>query len=188
MNWLNIISKDHCKWIEFVKTLGENNYAEDIVQEMYLKLHAMDNAQRNSNDKRYALNYSTEDRVLNQNGTSNASYIKMVLYTMFIDFKKELNKYSNSEINETEEEEILIDNEKAWGAFISVVEREMQTWQKYDRLLFNLYSTKKISMRSIAKELDVDVRSVWNTINNCKTKIKVRLNDDYKELKQIEND
>ena len=46
MNWLNIIAKDHKKWVNYVRNFGEYNYAEDIVQEMYLKLVRMDEALR----------------------------------------------------------------------------------------------------------------------------------------------
>ena len=189
MNWLNIIAKDHKKWVNYVRNFGEYNYAEDIVQEMYLKLVRMDEAQRTAADKRYALNYSTEDRVLNDNGTPNASYIWLVLRTMFIDFQKQKNKYQKISLNDIQiEESYNTDMEQAWGDFTTVVERESNTWQLYDRLLFNLYSSSKISMRDISEGTGIELRSIWNTINNCKGRIKIRLCDEYKELKNKEND
>jgi len=189
MNWLNIIAKEHKKWVNYVRNFGEYNYAEDIVQEMYLKLVRMDEAQRTTTDKRYALNYSTEDRVLNDNGTANASYIWLVLHTLFIDFQKQKNKYQKISLNDIQiEESYNTDMEKAWGDFTTIVEKESNTWQLYDRLLFNLYSSSKISMRDISEGTGIELRSIWNTINNCKARIKVKLCEEYKQLKNKEND
>ena len=39
MQWVNILSRYHKEWITIVKSFGEGNLAEDIVQEMYLRIH-----------------------------------------------------------------------------------------------------------------------------------------------------
>ena len=38
-NWLSIVAKHHNEWIKVINSFGEYDYAEDIVQEMYIALH-----------------------------------------------------------------------------------------------------------------------------------------------------
>ena len=37
--WLEVVAKQHKEWIRIVNSFGEYDYAEDIVQEMYIVLH-----------------------------------------------------------------------------------------------------------------------------------------------------
>jgi len=39
MEWLKIVAKDHKEWVKLVQSFGEDFFAEDIVQESYLRLH-----------------------------------------------------------------------------------------------------------------------------------------------------
>lgn len=176
MDWLTIIANDHKKWIAFVKGFGEIELSEDIVQDMYIKLHNMDNAVRNSKDKRFAKNYCTTSRVL-KDGKPNTTYIWMVLHSIFIDYQKEKSKtikISLEDVNLTFED---YDTDK--DLFIEKLENEKKSWHTYDKLLFDIYSTKDLSMRDIANGAGIDLRSIWNTLQNCKQRIK-KLEKDYK--------
>ena len=37
-DWMNIVARQHEDWIKIVNAFGEYNYAEDIVQEAYIRL------------------------------------------------------------------------------------------------------------------------------------------------------
>ncbi len=39
MEWLNIVAKDHKEWVKVVESFGEDFFAEDIVQEAYLRIY-----------------------------------------------------------------------------------------------------------------------------------------------------
>jgi len=39
MNWLKEVAKFHADYLRIVQSYGEDFYAEDIVQEMYIRLH-----------------------------------------------------------------------------------------------------------------------------------------------------
>ena len=39
MNLLERVSKQHNKWVKLALKLGAGSYAEDIIQEVYLRLH-----------------------------------------------------------------------------------------------------------------------------------------------------
>ena len=36
---LNILAKQHDKWVRIARSFGLDNYAEDLVQDMYLKIY-----------------------------------------------------------------------------------------------------------------------------------------------------
>ena len=68
---LNIVAKDHNKWLRIVKSFGLNEEAEDLVQDMYLKI--------NSWNGKY-------DKTLMFNKTEvNHYFIFRVLRNMFLD-------------------------------------------------------------------------------------------------------
>jgi len=172
MTWLNIVSKYHDKWILIVKSYGEQRFAEDIVQDMYLKLHRMSIA--NTNEAEFL------DKVLKNNKEPNGAYIRMVLFTLFIDLKKEQNKRGETNIEDysycLEVGTTDFDNE----AFEKKLEEEKQSWYAYDRILFDIYTQNKFSMRDIANGTGIPLKSIFLTINKCKDKIKENLEVDYK--------
>lgn len=190
MNWLNEISKHHNKWVNTVKSFGEHNYAEDIVQEMYLKLVNMDEANRNTTDKRFCVDFSIESRVLKTNGEVNSSYIWLVLRTMFIDFVKEKKKVHKVSLDDTILVSELNDYDEAYGKFLSKLDLLKETWIytindkeiHYDKLLFDMYSKCDKSMRTISKDVKIETTSIFNTLKRCKENIKDELSEDWEDL------
>ena len=173
MNWLNIISKDHDKWILIVKSFGEHNDAEDIVQDMYLKLHRMSIA--NTSEAEFL------DKVLKNGNEPNGAYIRMCLFTLFLDLKKLQSKRKETNIEDhsycLEIGTTDFDNE----AFEKKLQEEKQTWYNYDRILFDVYTQNKFSMRDIAEGTGIPLKSIFLTINKCKEKIKKNLEVDYRK-------
>jgi DNA-directed RNA polymerase specialized sigma24 family protein len=43
MNWLSEVAKNHKNYVKIINSFGEYFYAEDLVQEMYLRLTATSN-------------------------------------------------------------------------------------------------------------------------------------------------
>lgn len=172
MTWLNIVSKYHDKWVLIVKSFGEQRFAEDIVQDMYLKLHRMSIA--NTNEDEFL------DKVLKNNKEPNGAYIRMVLFTLFIDLKKEQNKLKETNIEDysycLDVSTTDFDNEQ----FEKKLEEEKQSWYAYDRILFDIYTQNKFSMRDIANGTGIPLKSIFLTINKCKDKIRENLEVDYK--------
>ena len=54
MNWLKEVAKFHADYLRIVQSYGEDFYAEDIVQEMYIRLHK----------------YADREKVIQKNGTT----------------------------------------------------------------------------------------------------------------------
>ena len=76
MNWLKKVAELHEDYLRMVKSFGEEFLAEDIVQEMYIKLSK----------------YADADKVLRKNGQINKSYIFLTLRCLYYDLQKERNK------------------------------------------------------------------------------------------------
>ena len=76
MNWLKKVAELHEDYLRMVKSFGEELLAEDIVQEMYIKLSK----------------YADADKVLRKNGQINKSYIFLTLRCLYYDLQKKETK------------------------------------------------------------------------------------------------
>lgn len=140
----DIYSK-HKHWIKIVQGFGEKEYAEDIVQESYIRVYGKD---------------------------INFAYFYQVLRTMTyhlhhkkvekVEITKEI-EYSLKEDNTGEEEikEIL----KPYIDFIN-------TWDWYDKKMYMLYVTTDVSMRKMAKDSGIPLMNIFQTLKRCKERIK----------------
>ena len=162
---LEALVKKHKFWINIVKSHGEEAYAEDIVQEMYLKV-----IDKNLGEKIY------------QNGKLNISYVYLILRSMTIDLhrlKARRQKVSIEEIAEIEHEEDLTND--GYAKFLVLLDEEMRTWYWFDRMLFKVYLDEKLSIRDLAEETKISASSVFNTIKNCKDRLRVALGEDWED-------
>jgi DNA-directed RNA polymerase specialized sigma24 family protein len=72
---LKLVSEKHNDWIRIVRSFGEVDFHEDIVQEMYLKVHA----------------HKDKD-VWIRNDKLNVSYIYSILHNLFYDLQRSKSK------------------------------------------------------------------------------------------------
>lgn len=137
---MNNIYAKHLHWIKQVEKFGEFAYAEDIVQEAYIKTHGKD---------------------------INEAYFYFTLRSLTMDLhrKKVIKLELNDQIlNIPENIEVVND--------VSLYFDYIDTWDWYDKKMFLTYINNKMSMRQLSKELDITFSSVYNTITNCKNKLK----------------
>ena len=158
MNWLKEVAKFHADYLRIVQSYGEDFYAEDIVQEMYIRLHK----------------YADREKVIQKNGTLNRAYIHFTLRNIFKDLTKERNKHQMVNIEERKDIGVTYD-------YIS--KEEAETWHWYDEMLFKHYFDSGMSMRELADETRISTSSIFQTIKYCKGKLKENLNEDYEDYK-----
>lgn len=156
--WLSIVAKHHKEYVLMVKSFGERIYYEDIVQEMYLRI----------------LKYTNPDAII-KDGKVNKSYIYLVLKSIFLTYvrtKSKIDKVSLDETGQLRYEEI--DNEliASQTRTDELIQLEMNQWEWYDKMLFEVYVSDEKSMRQLAKETGISVTSIFNTIKNCKSKLR----------------
>ena len=78
--WLAVVAERHQEWVSIVNSFGEYDYAEDIVQEMYITIYK----------------YANENKVI-RNGIVSRGYIYFCcrsLYYQYYNSKRKITKVS----------------------------------------------------------------------------------------------
>lgn len=174
--WLEIVAKDHKEWVRIVKSLGEYDYAEDIVQESYIALSK----------------YSSEEKII-RNGSVNRGYMYFTLRSLTFQFynkKKKINKVSldNDIYNIEIPNKDNLEDKEAFEKVCNLIDQEIQSWHWYDTKLFSLYKDTDLSIRKIAAETHISWVSIFNTLKNCKQKIRDKHQEDYEDFKNKDYD
>lgn len=171
-SWLNIIARDHNKWVAIVKSFGEDFYSDDIVQEMYIKV----------------LRYAQPENIIKDDKV-NSAYIFFVLKNIFLDYVKTKNRIEKIRITD----EIQLKDESANPyqvladhALNIKIENEINSWHQYDSMLFRLYIESDKSMRELASGTKISLSSIFNTIKLCKERLRLAVGEDFEDY--INND
>lgn len=166
-DWLAKVAKKHKLWISIVNSFGEYNYAEDIVQEMYITL-----------DK-----YANEEKIIKNNIVSDG-YCFFTLRSLYWQYYKTKNKTKKIRIDDTENFMQIPDNSEmdeqiAFNKITNLIDKHIENWRWYDKSLFKLYRDTDMSIRKIAKETNISWVSIFNTLKKCKKEIKDKFGEDY---------
>lgn len=178
MEWLAKVAEHHKVYITWVHRWGEYDYAEDLVQEMYLKMHK----------------YNLEAKVF-RDGSISLPYVWFVLRSVYGDFyksKKQVDKFSIGEGFELEYENTDEDSFNALENLLDKIQNEKDRWDWYDVMLFDIYMKNKgtshnrsgegISMRKLSKETGISLISIFQTIKNCKQRLVDNVGEDYEDF------
>ena len=162
---LELLNKHHKEWISIIKKFGEKNYAEDIVQETYIKIW---------NSK------SCDKAIINKE--VNKAFVWIALRNNFITFQIEKNKAKKISIQDIKELVYVKEDEMKFAA-IGILDKKMHieinNWHEYDKTLFLLYVTENKSYRVLSKETTISLSSIANTIKVCKNRLKDTCGEDY---------
>jgi DNA-directed RNA polymerase specialized sigma24 family protein len=170
--WLAKVAQYHNDWIKVIQTFGEYDYAQDIVQETYIALWK----------------YADAEKLLDANGEVRKGYVYFTLRSLFYQYynkKKKINKVSFDGCWELFDDSNL-EEHKAYNDICMLIDEEIKNWDWYDRKLFKLYRDTDLSMRDIAKETNISLISIFNSIKNYKIILKEKFENDYQEY--INND
>ena len=83
MNWINKVTKHHKEYVNTIKQFGEDFYAEDLVQEMYVRF----------------ITKNKEQQVMNK-GEVNRYYVWLTLRSLFIDFHRQKSRVIKVDVSE----------------------------------------------------------------------------------------
>ena len=166
MSWIIPIVKNHKEGTKFVHSFGEYFFAEDIVQETYINL----------------LKWSSEDKLFTD-GKINKGYMWLSLKNIFLQHvnKSKRIKYVSLEnlymMEMSNNTEMLV----AKNAIEVKILDEINSWEWYDKMLFEIYRNEKTSMRKIAAKSNISLSSIFNTLKSCKKKIKDNVGEDWQD-------
>ena len=164
MNWINKVAKHHKEYVNTIKGFGEEFLAEDLVQEMYIRF----------------ITKNKEQQVI-VNGKVNRYYIFLTLRSLFIDYYRQKSKVIKVGLNEilTLQQIDELEEHQGFSKLMNKVNEEVNNWEWYDQMLFNLYKDSDKSMRDIASGTNISLRSIFITLKNCKERIKENVHEDY---------
>ena len=185
---LNILSKRHKEWIKMAKSFNlSDNDANEIVQEMYLRLY----------------NYTKSiDKIMYNKEEVNTFYIYITLrnlfYSKFTNYGKSKNKKMilfsdidedkfntliNRMVDDNQEYDDNIKKKINLEQLCDKIDSVIEDWYWYDKKLTKLYFNTKMSMRDISKETKISLSSIFNTLTNAKEKIRNETKEEYKKYK-----
>jgi DNA-directed RNA polymerase specialized sigma24 family protein len=164
MNWIEQVAQHHKEYIKTIKSFGEEFYAEDLVQEMYIRF----------------INKNKEKAVI-VNGQVNRYYVYLTLRSLFVDFHRQKSRIIKVGLDDilTLEQIDELEEHEGFSRLLKKVDSEVKTWEWYDQMLFNLYKDSDRSMREISNGTNISLRSIFCTLKNCKERIKDNVHEDY---------
>jgi predicted DNA-binding protein YlxM (UPF0122 family) len=178
LNWLELVYKQHKTWIAIVKTFGETNYAEDIVQESYIAL-----AKYAEPSKIFEKNEKGEYRI-------RRGYMYFTLRSLYLQYYNKKSKVNKIPLEElfsyyqlTDNTKQSIDEQQAYNKVCKLIDQLSDTWTWYDKKIWKLYSQSDMSIRDIAAERRISWVSIFNTLKKIKTEIKNKIQEDYDDYK-----
>ena len=157
------------------KSFGtETHEAEDLVQEMYLRMY------------KYVEN---PEKIMYNETELNTYFVFVVLRNLFFSSKKSLSSLMSLHIEELNDLDGEIENvnyeyEEAHKNLINELWDEVETWHWYDTKLFKLYHNTDMTIKKLSQETKISERSIWNTLDNGRKKIKQKQEKSYKAYKK----
>jgi len=149
---LNLIAKKHQDWLRIVKSFGCNrDTAEDIVQEMYIKINKT---------------LTNGANIMYTNSEVNHFYIFRTLRSMFLDLIRKEKKITFLEINQLNHNlntDEVVNFEESYKNFLETLD-EMH-W--YDKKVFE-YIEDGESIASLSEKTKISYYSLYNTYKRVK--------------------
>ena len=170
------ICKQHKRWINIVKQFGITDYAEDIVQEAYIRL----------------IKYAKPYNIIKNNKVSRG-YMFFTLRSLYFQYYHSKRKIQKVSIDDEENllqiaDETNLEEHEAFNRICVFIDEVAEDWTWYDRKLFKLYRDTDLSIRKIAAETNISWVSIFNTLKNCKTDVRSKLGETYEDYKNEDYD
>jgi DNA-directed RNA polymerase specialized sigma24 family protein len=167
MDALKILADHHKEWVKIVRSFGEQDLAEDVVQDVYLRI----------------VKYNYEEKIL-KDGKPNIALMWMMLRNRAFEINKtgSVQFLSLDEVRGVADAESELEKHEALERIHLKIQEEMDNWHWYDSMLFKVYKEGNASMRDIAKDSGISLTSIFNTLKNCKERLKEEVGEDYTDF------
>ena len=175
MTVLNLLASKHNEWVKMARSFGAGDYAEDIVQEMYIRLNK----------------YVDEPERIMYKDEPNKLFVWVTLRNLVRNFqnKKTVVVYSGDMVEHDREEEAF-DYEEAEGfeKLIDMIWESTNELHWYDKKMFEIYHTTDMSMRDIEKETKISLYSIFDTLKKTKEYVREKIQEDYQDYENGESE
>ena len=163
-NKIILIAEKHETWVDIVYSFGcTRETAEDIVQEMYIKIHK-------------TLSKGLATNIMYNGEEINYYYIFKCLNSIFIDLKrKEKNKNvvlieDAGKLNIIYQLDIEVDFKQEYDK----IQKELKKMYWYDRKVFEIINSGE-SIAELSRKSKIPYYSLYNTYHKVKTRLKKML-------------
>jgi len=175
-DWLALVAERHKEWINIVKSFGEVNYAEDIVQECYITLYK----------------YADSNKII-RNGVVSRGYLYFTLRSLYYQYynsKRKIDKFSIDDDENTLQipDDTQMDEQIAFNKICLMIDNYIENWRWYEKKLFTLYRDTDLSIRGIAKETNISWVSIFNTLKHAKNELNRNFKEDWEDYKNRDYD
>jgi len=194
------VTKYHTEWINIMKGFGAKDKAEDIVQDVYIRiLEGADKEKLFCDGKLnkayvyFALRNTWINHVRKQRSNrDNKNRIELVhfpkLYgSQYSDYGYNIfsSKWGYSECVAAfnEDNPLSFDKLDKYEIILKKINEEIDSWHWYDSMLFSFYVSSGKSIRTLAKETKISRDSIFQTLKNCKTRIKNAIGEDWEDFR-----
>jgi DNA-directed RNA polymerase specialized sigma24 family protein len=178
---LEMLAEYHSEYIKMARAIANNNnevynYAEDFVQEAYLRLARYDDL---------------FDKVVNTKGKVSKGYMFFVLRSIIVNaIKKKSNlkfNYLGSQYDFEETYNFIDEGVDRDKLGLEAIEQKMYSIVKdgskwFDYSLFKTYLETGKSFRTIAEESGIGIRTIYLSIKRSKLLIAEKLHEDYQDF------
>ena len=166
MDALTILSKYHKEWLNIVRLFGDNEFAEDIVQDVYLKVHQ----------------YNYQEKILIDGEPNRALMWILLRNTTYRENKIAPNDLSIELVRDLSADELMVEKHESLETIYDKVEQEISRWDWYDQKLWKIYKDEQKSMRQISDETGISLKSIFLTLKSCKERIRQSVGEDYTDF------
>jgi len=164
---INDIAKHHINWVRYVRKNSlndyQNNYAEDFVQNLYVKL---------LESKSFC-----DVKIYDNKKQINKKYVYKTLKSLMIDDLKKVKIKTYNIIKDIRvlDPEIITATHKE--AIVIKMHNTIEKMPERDKDIMKLYLYETPSIRGVAKALNNSTRTIRLKITNCKQLIKKEIYD-----------
>jgi len=179
--FLEALGKNHKEWVQIAINLGAKDYAEDIVQESYLKI----------------IKY-VDNKNVYSNGKYSKAYMYLTIRSVFLNYIKLKNKvhkiqiekfYKDKDFTEIEAQYIErftssndLTKEEAFWRLCEKMDNELNTWHWYDKSIYELYRDTDLSIRGMSKETKISFVNIFHTLKKGKNIMREKFKEDYEDF------
>ena len=159
----------HKDWVQMASNLGAGHYAEDIVQEMYIKLSQIKNPER-------LIDKKNPNQIV-------GFYVYTIIRSLIVDLQriqKRTQMVSIESIRALKASDVDMEFEAEFTKKLDAIEQAKDQMNWYDLKLFELYHNEGLSIRKLSKETRISASSIFNTLRNAKSEI----NEAYDKAKK----
>ena len=150
---MQLLAKKHSDWVQVVSSFGcDRQLAEDITQEMYIKIQL-------KLEKGLDISYGKND--------INYYYVFKTLRTLFLDLKRKTKNIKMVDIENLSNFETDIDYTEKYD----LVKKELKKMYWYNRKVFEIINSGQ-SIAALSRKTGIPYYSLYNTYKKVKEKLK----------------